>query len=41
MNENFKKMIILEKPYVSDFLIETIKKNNFKGFLWTRKNMTI
>ena len=23
-------MIILEKPYVSDFLIETIKKNNFK-----------
>ena len=23
-------MIILEKPYISDFLIETIKKNNFK-----------
>ena len=23
-------MIILENPYVSDFLIETIKKNNFK-----------
>ena len=22
-------MIILEKPYVSDFLIETIKNNNF------------
>ena len=23
-------MIILEKPYISDFLIETIKKNNFR-----------
>ena len=22
-------MILLEKPYVSDFLIETIRKNNF------------
>ncbi len=26
------KMIILEKPYVSDFLIETIKKNNYSVF---------
>ena len=22
-------MIVLEKPYVSDFLIDTIQKNNF------------
>ena len=25
-----EKMIILNKPYVSDFLVETIKNNNFR-----------